>query len=372
VVRAAAAQALQRFGSAATPAVLHALNSVGYLTQEAALEALTPDPVMLQPLHAFVQREIERLRWLRRIDLSIPDRGRVTHFLREILADRVVVCEQRLIAALGLLGDHAAMQQVGRGLRLHSADSRAAAVEALDTLGDQQLVKQIVPLLEDAQPGDRLPIAAALQQCLESDDEWLRTVAVRTIPEIKVTELIPQLHALSAETAGLASVAARDALYQMNEGNAMETLQTMSVMERVLLLHDVPLFAALAPDDLTQIANIAHEQWYGDGTLICREGEWGREMYVLAQGQVRVTRQTPEGEKYLAMRYAGDFLGEMSIVLATPRTSSVHAAGEVRTLVISAEALQTILHDRPDVALTMMRGIMQRFREIEDHLMRSP
>jgi CRP/FNR family cyclic AMP-dependent transcriptional regulator len=143
-------------------------------------------------------------------------------------------------------------------------------------------------------------------------------------------------------------------------------------MERVLLLHDVPLFTALSPDDLKQIADIAREQWYDNGSLICREGEPGREMHVLAHGQVRVTRQTPEGEKYLATRYAGDFLGEMSIVLATPRTSSVYAAGEVRTLVISAEALQTILHDRPDVALTMMRGIMQRFREIEDHLMQSP
>ena len=152
----------------------------------------------------------------------------------------------------------------------------------------------------------------------------------------------------------------------------METLQTMSVMERVLLLHDVPLFAALSPDDLTQIANIAREQWYGDGSLICREGERGREMYVLAQGQVRVTRQTPDGEKYLATRYAGDFLGEMSIVLATPRTSSVYADGEVRTLVISAEALKTILHDRPDVALTMMRGIMQRYREVEDRVSKSP
>jgi CRP-like cAMP-binding protein len=170
---------------------------------------------------------------------------------------------------------------------------------------------------------------------------------------------------------GPAGSAAREALRQLGEVNTMETLQTMSTMERVLLLHDVPLFAALSPDDLAQIAVIAREQWYDDGSPICREGEWGREMYVLAQGQVRVTRQTPEGEKYLATRYAGDFLGEMSIVLAAPRTSSVYAAGEVRTLVIGDEALKTILHDRPDVALTMMRGVMQRFREIEDRLMQS-
>ena len=216
VVRTAAAQALHRFGNAATPTVLQALNSLDDLTQEAALEALTPDPVILQPLRAYAQREIERLRWLRRIDLSIPDRGRVTHFLRDMLADRATACEQRLIAALGLLGDRSAMQQVGRGLQSHSADSRAAAVEALDTLGDKQLVKQIIPLLEDAQPGERLSIETALQQCLESNDVWLRAVAVRAVPELNLTDLIPQLRALSAEADGLVSVAARAALYQVN------------------------------------------------------------------------------------------------------------------------------------------------------------
>jgi HEAT repeat protein len=371
-VRAAAAQALQHFGNAATLSILQALDSTDRSTQAAALAALTPDPMILQPLRAFVPREIEYLRWLRLLDLTIPERGRVTHFLHDLLADRAIACEQRLITALGLLGDRSAMQQVGHGLRSRSADSRAAAVEALDMLGDKQLVKQIIPLLEDAQSGDQLSVETALQQCIESNDVWVRALAARAVPELKMTELIPQLRALSAEADGLVSSAARDALHQMDEVKAMETLQTMSVMERVLLLHDVPLFAALSPDDLTQLANIAREQWHGDGSLICREGEWGREMHVLAQGQVRVTKQSPDGEKYLATRFAGDFLGEMSIVLATPRTSSVYADGEVRTLVISAEALQTILHDRPDVALTMMRGIMQRFREIEDHLMRSP
>jgi CRP/FNR family transcriptional regulator len=250
-------------------------------------------------------------------------------------------------------------------LRSHSADSRAAAVEALDTLGDKQLVKQIIPLLEEAQSSERLSIETALQQCIESNDSWVRALAVRVVPELNASELIPQPRVLSAEADGLAGGAARDALHQMDEVNAMETLQTMSTMERVLLLHDVPLFTALSPDDLAQIAAIAREQWYDDGSLICREGEWGREMYVLAQGQVRVTKQTPEGEKFLATRFMGDFLGEMSIILATPRTSSVYADGEVRTLVISDEAFTTILHDRPGVALATLRGVMQRLLEKE-------
>jgi HEAT repeat protein len=362
-VRAAAAQALQAFGKAAAPAVLRALNSTDTPTQEAALQALAPDPAILQALHAFVQREVEQLRWLRRIGLAIPESGRITRFLRDLLAGRTIACEQRLIAALGLLGDRSAMQQVGQGLRSRAADSRAAAVEALETLGDKQLVKQIIPLLEDAQPGERLSGETALQQCLAANDVWLRALAARAVPELNAAALIPQLRDLSADAGGLAGVAAHDALRYLGEVGTMETLPTMSIVERVLLLHDVPLFAALAPDDLAQIASIAREQWYGDRSVICREGEPGREMYVLAQGQVRVTRQTPEGEKYLATRYAGDFLGEMAIVLAAPRTSNVYAEGEVRTLVIGDEALSAILHDRPDVTLAMLRGVMQRLLE---------
>jgi hypothetical protein len=270
-----------------------------------------------------------------------------------------------VITALGLLGERSTMQQVGRGLRAHDIEARAAAVEALDTLGDKQLVKQIIPLLEDAPPGERLSEETALRQCIGSDDIWLRAVAIRAVPELNLPGFNAQLRAWSAGAAQLEGSAARDALRDLGEVKTMETLQTMSVMERVLLLHDVPLFADLTPDDLAQLAEIAREQWHGDGSLICREGEPGREMYILAQGQVRVTIQTPEGDKYLATRYAGDFIGEMSLVLAAPRTSTVRAEGEVRTLVIEGEAFNTILHDRPDVTLAMLRGVMQRLREKE-------
>ncbi len=363
-VRAAAAGALQSFGAAAAPFVLPVLNHANAQTREAALAALTYDPSAIQPLYVFMQHEIEQLRSLRALGSAIPDQDRATRFLREMLADRAGACEQRLITALGLIGDRGAMQQVGHGLRSRSSASRAAAIEALETLGDKRLVKHILPLLEDAPTSERLSMETALRQCLASPEVWLRALAVRVIAEVRALELIPELRALRADANVVVSAAADEALHQLEE-IAMETLQTMSVIERVLLLHDVPLFAALTPDDLAQVANIAREQWHSNGSLICREGELGREMYVLAQGQVRVTRQTPDGEKYLATRYVGDFLGEMSIVLAGPRTSTVRAEGDVRTLVISDEAFITILHDRPGVALATLRGVMQRLLEKE-------
>jgi CRP-like cAMP-binding protein len=151
----------------------------------------------------------------------------------------------------------------------------------------------------------------------------------------------------------------------MGEMEPMDTLQTMTAMERVLLLHDVPLFAALSPDDLKQIADIAREQWYADGSYLCHEGEEGHEMYVLATGQVRVTKGAGETEKYLATRYAGDFIGEMAVIEALPRSTTVRADGEVRTLVIDGEPFITILLDRPEVALALLRSVQWRLREKE-------
>ena len=132
-----------------------------------------------------------------------------------------------------------------------------------------------------------------------------------------------------------------------------------------MLLHDVPVFAALSPDDLKQIADLAREQWYVDGSFICREGEDGHEMYVLAAGQVRVTKGAGQNEKFLATRYAGDFIGENSqpggSFLRSGNASEHHQHPED----LSLEPDRLNVHDRPDVALAVLRGVMRRLREKE-------
>ncbi len=143
----------------------------------------------------------------------------------------------------------------------------------------------------------------------------------------------------------------------------METLQTISPLERILLLREVPLFAELTPDDLEQIADVAREQVYPDGAVIIPEGEEGDEMYVIASGQARVTKQYAGIEKHLATRGVGEFIGEMAIIESTPRSATLHAEGEVRTLVIDGNAFKSILRDRPEVSFAVLRGLSRRLRE---------
>ncbi len=366
-VRQAAATALQAFSPNATLRVLNVLLVENDRAEEAALDALTPnDPALSQALYVYAQREIDQLRSTRELIAAIPPSGRVTHLLCETLESRAEANVQRLLKTIGLIGNREAMELIGKGLRSREAGSRAGAIEALDTLGNKQLARQIIPLLEDASSADRVNTStAAIKSLWSSDDAWLRALAVRAVPETNARELMPDLHALTDGIDPLIRAAAREALIELGEVQPMETLQTMSVMERALLLHEVPIFAALSPDDLKQIADIVREQWHSDGATICREGEEGHELFVLASGQVRVTKGSGETEKFLAVRGPGEFIGEMAIVEAAPRSATVRAIGEVRTLVIDAEMFKTILRDRPDVSLAVLRGVMRRLWEKE-------
>ena len=55
----------------------------------------------------------------------------------------------------------------------------------------------------------------------------------------------------------------------------MDTLATLSIMERILFLRRVPLFSDLPPAELKQVAAITNEQYYLDGEVIARQGEPG-------------------------------------------------------------------------------------------------
>src|SRR5439155_481025 len=57
------------------------------------------------------------------------------------------------------------------------------------------------------------------------------------------------------------------------------------------------------------------------GDVLFREGEPGKEMYVIQAGKVNITKTVRETEKILATLGAGEFFGEMSILNHKPRSA---------------------------------------------------
>ncbi|HEX2068659.1 MAG TPA: cyclic nucleotide-binding domain-containing protein, partial [Actinomycetota bacterium] len=135
------------------------------------------------------------------------------------------------------------------------------------------------------------------------------------------------------------------------------------LMERILFLRKVPLFADLAPADVKRVAEVAAEHAFPDGAVIAESGEWGDEMHIVVSGEIRVRIDGAGPGAEIARRRPGDYVGEMSIITGEPRMASLVAAGEVRTLSIDRKRFERILLERPQASLAVMRGLCLRLQE---------
>ncbi|HEY7400363.1 MAG TPA: cyclic nucleotide-binding domain-containing protein [Actinomycetota bacterium] len=209
------------------------------------------------------------------------------------------------------------------------AAQRANALETLEAAGDPAMVRPLLRLWEasTAPVGDGDGLAAAEQH----EDPFIRLCAAH--------------------------------VRAVREGATMTTTGAISLIERVLFLRKVPLFADLEPSDLESVARIADERGYMDGEAIAAEGELGEELHIVVDGVIRVIQDRDGDEHAIARRTAGDVVGEMSLITRAPRMASLLAEGDVRTIRIGGREFESMLRERPAVALAVMRVLAQRLSE---------
>ena len=122
------------------------------------------------------------------------------------------------------------------------------------------------------------------------------------------------------------------------------------------LIHKVPLFARCSRAELKEIAMLADEIDLHEGKEMTREGEPGREFFVLLEGTADVRRKS---RKVNALG-PGDFFGEIALVSREPRTATVIATSPVRALVITDRSFRRLLDDSPQVQTKVMEAMAQR------------
>ena len=343
--------------------------------QEAALDAALDsipagDSLSFAPLRAYIQREASTIQHLRMLIHALPQAGRAVNLLIETLKHRESLSEERLMKAVGVFGNPRALDLIRKSLHTDTA-TRAAALEALETLGDREITHDILPLLDrggvvPSSNDQKIEPSQAIERLLSSTDYWLRALAARSISELDLKEFTPVLQKLKSDSTLLVKEAATDSLVQMEDGDTMKTLKTISALERIMLLREVPMFSRLSPEDLEQIAEIAQEQLYPDQSVICREGEPGNNLFIIVNGKVEVIKKAGKQENVIAIREPGEFVGEMAILESAPRYATLKASGEVRVLIIEGAAFTSILFDRPEVAVSVLRHMSSRVRQLNE------
>jgi len=365
-VREGAVLGLSRLGPQTLDSVLEKLADP--VSEDGALQVLELLPVhkAADQLRDYVQRRISSSLRYHNLWQSIESHAKdgPIQLLADSLRDRARHNSLNALKALSLINDRESISVAMDNLQSGNPGQRSNALETLETVRDNGLIR---PLLQIWEPGEISQKNGQLQEFFfnvieHETDNWLRACAAFAI----TPDLLPEADEV------LSRIAQTDtdpfvrevAAHKLRNGEPMDTIATLSIMERILWLRRVPLLADLSPADLKRVAAIATEHHFLDGEVIFEQDEPGDEMYVVISGEVRVLVTSGDnGEREVARRKAGETVGEMSVISGSLRSASLTAVGEVHLLCLDQKSFEGLLRERPEVSLAVMRMLCDRLRQ---------
>jgi voltage-gated potassium channel len=110
------------------------------------------------------------------------------------------------------------------------------------------------------------------------------------------------------------------------------------------LVAKVPLFEHVGPADLLEITRTLKPREAAAGTMLCRKGDPGDQMFFILAGEVTVATTPP------VTLGAGQFFGEMALIAGTLRSTNVTAATAVSLLALHASDFHTLIARSPRAA----------------------
>jgi CRP-like cAMP-binding protein len=202
---------------------------------------------------------------------------------------------------------------------------RADALELIEESASRQVVRQLEPILrrapDYASPGGAGRRADVVARLRQDEDPWV---------------------ALCASYA------------DMNRGGS----EPMEVIDRVFLLQRVDVFVNVPSHHLAHIALLSQEVEADAGAVLLRAGETADAMYVVIDGELRVERA---GRAAFFVR-SGEAIGALAILDDAPVGLEARVVRRSRLLRLTSRALGDLLHDHPDFAESLLRGMATRLR----------
>lgn len=129
-------------------------------------------------------------------------------------------------------------------------------------------------------------------------------------------------------------------------------------MQQIALLRSIPLFKNLDDDDLTLIAQSLHREKHPRGAMVFAKGDVGDTLYLVETGQVAVIGE--DGKETIAFLGPGSFVGEISLLLAQPRTANLQVMIDAQLWALHKDDFDHLIATRPSIALEMMRELSKR------------
>jgi CRP-like cAMP-binding protein len=126
-------------------------------------------------------------------------------------------------------------------------------------------------------------------------------------------------------------------------------------------LATVPLFEGLSKKQLRQISSLMTRIDRPAGQVLTKEGQPGHEFFIVLEGEVEVR----QGDRVIATRRPGEYVGEIALLDRRPRTATVVATTPVSVEVLSRREFMSLLAEAPELSEQIMATMAQRLADLE-------
>jgi CRP/FNR family transcriptional regulator, cyclic AMP receptor protein len=143
----------------------------------------------------------------------------------------------------------------------------------------------------------------------------------------------------------------------------LERVMATHTDQKLELLKRTPLLAGLGRRDIEEVGRLVDEVDLRAGHVLMREGDIGREFFVIIDGQVRIEK----GGAMVRMMGPGEWLGDIALITEGPRTATATTETPSRLLVLNHGAFHQLMDKYPSIRLCVLDAMANRIRDLDTH-----
>ena len=140
-------------------------------------------------------------------------------------------------------------------------------------------------------------------------------------------------------------------------------------MPKRRLLDTTELFAALPPDVLDHLRELATTRSLEKGGLLFSQGDAAHELFLVVGGRIAIGTHSSDGrENMVAVLERGGLFGELGLFDDEPRSADARALTDSEVVAVAYDDVRAVLQDRPALLWLIVRILAQRLRATDEAL----
>jgi CRP-like cAMP-binding protein len=135
------------------------------------------------------------------------------------------------------------------------------------------------------------------------------------------------------------------------------------LLRRATELRSMVLFRHFSDELIIPLAKLAQPTAFKADDVFFAETDTSRDLKIVREGTVRISRTTPVGTQVLSTLDAGALFGEVSYLDGLPRSATAYGVGDGMLYTISAVALDAVVATNRELAVSLLWGFWQTLAE---------